>query len=240
MATLLLAIKYSWKYALFLSQMLYAFEAYTVYELESKALTTISSTKMYLQNGRCLILFKSFKGNSTCKMSAMCRCHPAASRKVKGGSSMHQIGSGFCMLLLLLYLTASLHFMSNTALPACEIFWCSVLHWTALAFGDRQTDTCTYGSRVGAASFVSGRSGWQTWNMHTVFPSGNQSCVWPVGCHRMQTGIGLLLPIIFYTEACLFHNFMTYFHDSIYILITLFVSHIRERIVLFTLFAQIY
>ena len=146
----------------FLSQMLYALEDYTVYELESKALTTISSTKMYLQNGRCLILFKSFKGNSTCKMSAMCRCHPAASRKVKGGSSMHQIGSGFCMLLLLLYLTASLHFMSNTALPACEIFWCSVLHWTALAFGDRQTDTCTYGSRVGAASFVSGRSGWQT------------------------------------------------------------------------------
>ena len=139
---LLLAIKYSWKYALFLSQMLYALEAYTVYELESKALTTISSIKMYLQNGRCLISFKSFEGNSTCKMSAMCRCHPAASRKVKGGSSMHQIGSGFCMLLLLLYLTASLHFMSNTALPACEIFWCSVLHWTALAFGDRQTDTC--------------------------------------------------------------------------------------------------
>ena len=99
---LLLAIKYSWKYALFLSQMLYALEAYTVYELESKALTTISSTKMYLQNGRCLILFKSFKGNSTCKMSAMCRCHPAASRKVKGGSSMHQIGSGFCILLLVL------------------------------------------------------------------------------------------------------------------------------------------
>jgi len=139
MATLSPAIKYSGKYApFFLSQMLYALEDCTVYELESKALTTISSTKMYLQNGRCLILFKSFKGNSTCKMSAMCRCHPAASRKVKGSSSMHQIGSGFCMLLLLLYLTASLHFMSNTALPACEIFWCSVLHWTALAFGDRQ------------------------------------------------------------------------------------------------------
>ena len=128
MATLSPAIKYSGKYApFFLSQMLYALEDCTVYELESKALTTISSTKMYLQNGRCLILFKSFKGNSTCKMSAMCRCHPAASRKVKGGNSMHQIGSGFCMLLLLLYLTASLHFMSNTALPACEIFWCSVL-----------------------------------------------------------------------------------------------------------------
>ena len=155
MATLSLAIKYSGKYApFFLSQMLYALEDCTVYELESKALTTISSTKMYLQNGRCLILFKSFKGNSTCKMSAMCRCHPAASRKIKGGSSMHQIGSGFCMLLLVLsfdceqyHFCTSLH-VKTQHLPARSaadvwdiLVQCTTLDSTCIAT-DRQTDTC--------------------------------------------------------------------------------------------------